>query len=202
MLATVLAGLFVFSGPASAHQVTSIDVDCYLMTAHFSDFPDDGVVVHMAATVNGQAPVGRDVLVTSETTEATLDISDATSGLYGPLTIAADITWRYEGPQHVHETITVTCAQPTTTTTTPPTTTAAPTTTTTLGGLGSTSTVPTTGPATSTTAAGVSTTPTSGAAPTSTLPRTGSDATFPAVFGLSAIAAGVLALRRRRPWTA
>jgi LPXTG-motif cell wall-anchored protein len=200
MLATLAAGMFVFSGTASAHQVTSIEVDCYLMTAHFSDFPDDGVVVHMAATVNGQTPVGRDVLVTSETTVATLDIADATAGLYGPLTIEADITWRYEGPQHVHETITVTCASPTTTQSTT-TTTTAPATTTTLGVQGSTSTVPTTGGA-STTVAGVSTTPTSAAAPTSTLPRTGSDSTFPAIFGLSALAAGVLALRRRRPWTA
>jgi LPXTG-motif cell wall-anchored protein len=199
MLAMVVAGPFVFCGPASAHEVTSIAVDCYVMTAHFSDFPANGVAVHMAATVNGQSPVARDVLVTSGTTEATLDISGATEGLYGPLTIAADITWRYDGPQHVHEAITVTCASTTTTTqsTTTTTTTTAPTTTTTLGELGSTSTVP----AAPTTAVGGITTPTSAAAPTATLPRTGSDSTFPAIFGLSALAAGALALSRRRPWT-
>ncbi len=206
MLVTLVAGLVVSAGPASAHQVTSINADCYLVTAHFSDFPESGVVVHMAATVNELPPVTRDVLVTSDTTEATLDISATTANLYGTLTIQADITWRLYGWQHVHQTLTATCASPTTTTTTTqPTTTTAPATTTTLGGQGTT--VPTTGRPTTTTEAAVSpvsTTPTSGVSPvsnTSTLPRTGSDATFPALFGSGLLVAGALALRRRRSWT-
>ena len=65
-LLVIMISVFGLGGIASAHVVTSITADCYQVTAHFSDFPDTGVVVHIAADVNGQT-VGSDVLVTSAT---------------------------------------------------------------------------------------------------------------------------------------
>ena len=226
-LLVIVISLYALGGIASAHVVTSITADCYQVTVHFSDFPDNGVVVHIAADVNGQT-VGSDVLVTSATSEATVDISTATAALVDtPAHIDVDVTWTFWGPQHVHETLTATCGSPTTTTpattpttqgsaTTTTTTAAAPTptteaTTTTTGPQTTTSTevhgattiATTTVPATTTTE---TVSPQGAIAPPTTtvpvgpgtLPRTGSNTAFPLMFGLSSLVAGALLLLRRR----
>jgi LPXTG-motif cell wall-anchored protein len=222
-LLAIMISVFALGGTASAHVVTSITADCYLVTAHFSDFPDTGVLVHIAADVNGQT-VSSDVLVTNTTSEAHLDISAATAVLVDtPAHIDVDVTWTYLGPQHVHKTLTATCGTPTTTTsnTTPTqaiatTTTPAPPTTTTPATT--TPTVPQ--PTTSTQVLGTTIIATTTAPPTTTkgtvgvqgatvastttvpavaaLPRTGSNPGFPLMFGLSSLVAGALLLLRQR----
>ncbi len=225
-LLVIVVSLYALGGIASAHVVTSITADCYQVTVHFSDFPDNGVVVHIAADVNGQA-VGSDVLVTSATSEATVDISAATAALVDtPAHIDVDVTWTFRGPQHVHETLTATCGSPTTatpattpatqgsatttTTSAPPTpttevatTTTAPQTTTSTEVHGATTIATTTVPATTTTETvspqGTTAPPTT-AVPVGavTLPRTGSNPAFPLMFGLSSLIAGALLLLRGR----
>jgi len=217
-LLAIMISVFTLGGIASAHVVTSITADCYQVTVYFSDFPDTGVVVHIAADVNGQT-ISNDVLVTSATTEAQVDISAATEALVGtPAHIDVDVTWTYLGPQHAHQTLILTCGSSTTTssattTTQAPTTTAMPATTTTEV------TTTTTGPQTTTstevhgttirnvtttttptvrrqgTTVVATTTTVPGAA---TLPRTGSNSAFPLMFGLSSLIAGALLLLRQR----
>ena len=115
-LLVIAVSVFALGGVASAHVVTSINADCYRVTAHFRDFPDTGVVVHIAADVNWQTTIGADVLVSSATTEASVDITAATASLFGATgRVDVDVTWTYLGPQHVHETLNVTCGSPTTT---------------------------------------------------------------------------------------
>ena len=215
--------LFALGGVASAHVVTSINADCYQVTVHFGDFPDAGVGVHIAAAVNGQT-TGSDVLITSATSEAHLDISPLTAPLGGtPANIDVDVTWTYLGPQHVHQSLTLTCGSSTTTTqagttttapapttTAPaPTTTAATTTTpsapaTTTTQVRGTTVVATTTPASTTTetirrqgttVVGATTTTMPAVA---VLPRTGSGSAFPLMFGLSSLIAGALLLVRQR----
>ena len=225
-LLVIAISMFALGGIASAHVVTSMSADCYQVMVHFSDFPDTGVVVHIAADVNGQTVAG-DVLVTNATSEAHLDISAATAALEDtPAHIDVDVTWTYLGPQHVHETLTATCGSwtiatavtaptttqgsSTTTTAAPPTTTAA--TTTTTGPHTTTSTqvhgattiaTTTTVPATTTTGTvspqGATAPPTT-TAPVGpvTLPRTGSSTGLPLTFGLSSLVAGALVLLHRR----
>jgi LPXTG-motif cell wall-anchored protein len=224
-LLVIAISLFALGGIASAHVVTSITADCYRVTAYFRDFPEAGVMVHIAADVNGQT-VGRDVLVTSATSEAQVDISPATAALVGtPAHIDVDVTWTFWGPQHVHETLTATCGGSTTTTSvTTPATQGSPTTTTavpptTIAEVTTTTTVPQTTTstqvhgattiATTTTAPATTTTETvspqgNTASPTTTvpvgpvtLPRTGSNLAWPLMFGLSSLIAGALLLLRQ-----
>ena len=222
-LLAIAISVFALGGVASAHVVTSITADCYLVTVHFSNFPEAGVMVHIAADVNGQA-VSSDVLVTNTTSEAPLDISAATAALGDtPAHINVDVTWTYLGPQHMHKTLTATCGTTTTTfattptqaiaTTTipaPPTTTAPATTTTTVPQpttstqvLGTTIIATTTAPPTTTKATvvvqGATVAPTTTTAPAiATLPFTGSNPAFPLMFGLSSLIAGALLLLRQR----
>ena len=219
----VAISLFALTGVASAHVVTSINADCYQVTVHFYDFPESGVDVHIAADVNGQV-AGTDVLVTSATSQGHLDISPLTAPLGGtPADIDVDVTWTYLGPQHVHQSLTLTCGSstttspaPTTTTTQAPTTTAAaPTTTvvtpttvsqqaTTTTQVRGTTVVATTSPATTTTetirrqGTTVVANTTTTAPRVAVLPRTGSNPVFPLMFGLSSLIAGALLLVRQR----
>jgi len=221
-LLVIALSLIGLGGIASAHVVTSMTADCYGVTVHFSDFPASGVMVHIAADVNGQV-ISSEVLVTNATTEAHVDFTAATAGLLGAAAhIDVDVTWTYLGPQHVHETYTETCGTPTTTTSTtptqsiattttaPPPTTTTPATTTTLGPKpttstqvkGTTITASTSPPTTTRGTVGVlgatvaSTTTTTPAI--ATLPRTGSNPMFPLMFGLSSVVAGALLLVRQR----
>lgn len=218
--------LAALGGVASAHVVTSMSADCYQVTVHFNDFPESGVEVHIAADVNGQV-ISTDRLVTSTTTVAQLDISAATAPLADtPANIDVDVTWNYMGPQHGHETLTLTCG--TSTTTSPSTTTTqAPTTTTTEIPTTTTAVTPTTAAqptTTSTQVRGTTVVATTVPAPTTTgtvsrqgttvvattttvpaagtLPRTGSTPTFPLLFGLSSLVSGALLLiRQRHAWS-
>jgi len=226
-LLVIAISVFALGGIASAHVVTSITADCYQVTVHFVDFPESGVMVHIAADVNAQT-ISSDVLVTSATTQADVDISPATAALFDtPAHIDVDVTWTYLGPQHAHETLTLTCGTPTTTTTTAPTpttasatpttaavaatpttqistTTTRPQTTTSMQVLGTTILVTTTtAPATNTTETvrpqGTTVVATTTTVPaTATLPRTGSNSAFPLTFGLSSLIAGALLLLRQR----
>ena len=210
--------LFAFAGIASAHVITSMTADCYQVTVRFSDFPTSGVIVHIAADVNGQ-PISTDVHVTNATTEAHLDISAATATLVDtPAHIKVDVTWTYLGPQHAHQSLTLVCGSPTSTpvtqsvapaTTAAPVTTTIPATTTTSPATtstqvrGTTIVATPTAPTTTTTETvrrqGVSVVATTTTAPAiATLPRTGSDPTFPLIFGLSSLTAGGLLLLRQR----
>jgi len=226
-LLVIAISVCALGGIASAHVVTSITADCYQVTVHFADFPDSGVMVHIAADVNGQT-ISSDVLVTSATSEADVDISAATAALFDtPAHIDVDVTWTYLGPQHAYEALSLTCGTPTTTTTAPaptttatsatPTTVAVPATpttevsTTTTGPQTTTSTqvhgttilvTTTTAPATTTTETirrqGTTVVATTTPAPaTATLPRTGSNSAFPLTFGLSSLIAGALLLLRQ-----
>jgi LPXTG-motif cell wall-anchored protein len=224
----VAINVLAFGGVASAHVVTSINADCYLVTVHFSDFPEAGVMVHIAVDVNGQS-IGSDVVVTSSTSETHVDISPVTAALFAaPAHIDVDVTWTFLGPQHVHQTLTLTCGSttttsstttttaapaPTTTVISPPATTAASTSTTVAETTTSTEVkgvttivTTTTSPATTTTntvrVKGVSASIPTAQPGAATLPRTGSSPTFPAVFGLSAVLAGaLLVLRHGRAWS-
>jgi len=221
-LLAIVISVFVLGGIASAHVVTSITADCYQVTAYFSDFPDSGVMVRIAADVNGQT-VSSDVLVTSATTEAQLDISAATATLADtPAHIDVDVTWTYLGPQHAHESFTLVCgtatstsvaqvvttttaAVPATTTTQVPATTTGQSTTSTQV-HGTTIVATTTAPATTTTETirrlGTTVVATTTTVPAiATLPRTGSNPVFPLLFGASSLIAGALLLVRQRRTT-
>ena len=217
----IAISLSALGGVASAHVVTSITADCYQVTVHFNDFPESGVAVHIAADVNGQV-ISTDVQVTSATTAAQLDISAATAKLADtPANIDVDVTWTYLGPQHAHESLTLTCGTSTTTssssttiqapatTALPAPTTSTAVTTTTATSQATTSTqvrgttvVATTAPAPTTTetvrrqgttvVATTTTVPAVGA-----LPRTGSTPIYPLVFGLSSLVAGAIILFRQ-----
>jgi hypothetical protein len=118
--AVPLLSLFVvafgWSGVASAHFVSGIDVNCDDVTLNFAQFPSEGVTVHIAATVEGQGALATDVLVQGDMS-AQLNISSATSALAGAsANLDVDATWNFEGPQHVHEAFSVTCGSSTSTT--------------------------------------------------------------------------------------
>jgi len=118
--AVPLLALFVvafgWSGVASAHFVSGIDVNCDHVTVNFAQFPSEGVTVHIAATVEGQGTLATDVLVQGDMS-AQLNISSATSALAGAsANLEVDATWTFEGPQHVHEAFSVTCGSSTSTT--------------------------------------------------------------------------------------
>ena len=224
-LLVIAINLFALGGVASAHVVSSINADCYFVTVHFSDFPEAGVMVHIAVEVNGTM-LGSDVLVRSASSESSVDISAATAALVAtPAHVDVDVTWSFLGPQHVHESVTLTCGTTTTTsssTTAPTTSTAAPAPTTTAVSPPATSAVSTsTTSAASTTstevkaATTIASTTTSPVPKTSstvrvqgvtattptppgpsTLPRTGSSTRFPLLFGLSALLAGALLVVR------
>jgi LPXTG-motif cell wall-anchored protein len=226
-LLVIALNVFALGGVASAHVVTSINADCYLVTVHFSDFPEAGVMVHIGVDVNGQA-IDRDVLVTSATSEAHVDISPATAPLLAtPAHIDVDVSWTYLGSQHVHQTLTLTCGTTTTTASTTTTAAPAPAPTTTMAPAPTTtaaSTTTTVAPTTTTEVHGVTSiaTTTTSPAPTTTttvrvqglvvstttrpaaatLPRTGSNTDFPAVFGLCTVIAGAFLVRRHgRAWS-
>jgi hypothetical protein len=158
-------GTLGWAGPAYAHTVNSINVNCETVTVDFSGFPAEGVTVHIGATVEGHGSVGTDVLVKGSMT-GTLDISGETSTLFGaPAKVDVDVTWNFQGAQHLSDSGTVTCGTATTTIA-PTTTTAAPTTT-----LAPTTTV---APTTTTTVAPTTTvSPTTTAAPTTTFVAVG-----------------------------
>ena len=161
-LVTLAISLFTFGGVASANTITEITADCARVTVHFHDFPAAGVMVHIAVLVRGEPPISSDVLVTSETSEADIDISTATDELHGATAdVDVDVTWTLWGERHVHTTRSVTCGTAMSTTSAAPTTTAtatsSPETTTTVRVLGSTTAA---GP--STTATFVRRTPTTG----------------------------------------
>jgi hypothetical protein len=145
-----LVGMFAWTGVASAHDVSDIEVDCTHVTVHFRDFPEDGVSVHIAATVEGHAELGTDAMI-SGSMSGSLNISSATSALAGATAkVDVDVTWSYHGDHHEEGTFHVTCGTATTTTThatTPttvaPTTTMPPATTTTTA-AGATTTTSTT----------------------------------------------------------
>ena len=144
---------FGWSDVASAHYVSGIDVTCDDVTLNFAQFPSEGVTVHIAATVEGQGTVATDLLVHDDMS-AQLNISSATSALAGATaSVDVDATWTFEGPQHVHDTFSVTCGS---------------TTTTTVHQCGCGSTTTTVAGVTSTTAAGTTTTSVSTGATTTT----------------------------------
>jgi len=139
-----MLSMFAWTDAASAHEVTSMSATCSTVTVNFSGFPSDGVMVHIAATVEGHGSVSTDTLVKGAMT-GTLDISGNTSALFGAsAAVDVDVTWTFQGAQHAHETLHVTCGSATTTTTHATTTTTHATTTT----VGATTT---TAPTTSTT---------------------------------------------------
>ena len=102
---------------ASAHEVSDITASCDTVKVFFSGFPAAGVTVHIAASVEGHGTLGEDVFVDNTTTEKQLDISSATGALEGTTAnVDVDVTWTFEGPQHVHRTFPMTCGTATTTT--------------------------------------------------------------------------------------
>jgi len=151
----LLGVTMVWTGVASAHHVDGINVSCDYVTVNFKDFPSAGVNVHIAAAIEGHGDLATDVLVHDEMS-AQLDITSATSALAGATAeVDVDVTWTFEGDQHVNDTFTVTCGSATTTTVhhcgcgstttteagvTTTTTAEASTTTTTLSGAGETTT--------------------------------------------------------------
>jgi hypothetical protein len=151
-VAIIVAGVLVaFGGPAFAHEVTGIDVNCTDVTVHWSGFPEAGVSVHIAVQVEGVGSTATDVMVDHNSSETQLSIAALTNQLNGASgTVDVDVTWTFEGPQHVQDTAHVTCGT-------------APTTTSTVGSSGSTiaATTTTTAPAATTTTVPESTTTTS-----------------------------------------
>ena len=199
--------LLASTSAASAHEISDISATCDTVTVHFTGFPKAGVTVHIAATVEGHGTLSKDVSVDNTTIEAQLDISSATNGLLGATAnVDVDVTWTFQGPQHAHKTLSVTCGSATTTT-------RAQMTTTTMSGVGgATSTTSTTaasvsGAQTGTTASGVlgeslSASPGVTASPTggASLPRTGSSTLRLVIAALAALGAGtglVITQRRR-----
>jgi len=115
-LLMVVAGAFAWTAAASAHVVTGIEADCTHVTVSFADFPRSGVMVHIAVTVEGHAPLTTDVLVKRRSGPVSLDISSVTSDLFGATAnVDVDVTWTFEGPQHVEQTLQVTCGETTST---------------------------------------------------------------------------------------
>jgi len=113
-LLMLVAGAFAWTAAASAHVVTGIEGDCTHVTVSFADFPNSGVTVHIAVTVEGHAPLTTDVLVKKHSGPVTLDITSATSDLFGATAnVDVDVTWSFLGPQHVEQTLHVTCGETT-----------------------------------------------------------------------------------------
>ncbi len=221
----VIGFIIATTTTASAHEVTDITATCEVVTVHFSGFPQAGVVVHIAATVEGHGTLSRDVVVNDTTTQATLDIASATSALHGATaSVVVNVSWEFEGPQHVQKTLTVTCGTATTTMPTTSTTMIGVSgeTSTSVGSHNSTTTTSgsaASGHATSTVAAAVSAgsetsttnvsgvlgasvnaSPTATGAPRSSLPFTGTATLGLVILGLAAMGAGtalVLSQRRR-----
>ena len=175
----IIAGVLVaLSGPAFAHEVTGIDVDCTNVTVHWSGFPDAGVSVHIAAEVEGIGSTSTDVMVDHNSTQTQLSIAALTSQLNGASgTVNVDVTWTFQGPQHVQATEHVTCGT-------------APTTTSTVGSSGSTiaptTTTTTTMPAsTTTTTVGSTSTTSAPSSTTSTTALVGGQGTTSTTFSVS-----------------
>src|SRR4051812_30739837 len=98
-LCVVMAG---FAGPASAHEVSDITANCNTVRVSFTGFPQSGVTVHIAATVQGHGAVSTDVFVNDKTTAGSLDISSVTDDMFGATAkVDVDVTWTFDGPQHV-----------------------------------------------------------------------------------------------------
>ncbi len=56
--------------------------------------------MHIAATVSGHATLSEDVLVSASTTSESLNISSATSTLFGATAnVAVDVTWNSRIPK-------------------------------------------------------------------------------------------------------
>lgn len=107
----LLTAVLGFTTAASAHDVSGVTANCSDVTVHFVDFPQEGVVVHVAATVEGHSTVSSDVLVKGDMA-TTLSIASATSSLAGATAaVNVDITWTFQGTQHVQETLHVTCGE-------------------------------------------------------------------------------------------
>ena len=125
-----VAAILGWSNAAWAHHVSGIEANCNAVTVHFVQFPATGVTAHIAATIEGHGTLAADVFVQGDQT-ASLDISAATAMLHGAAAaVDVDVTWNYEGAQHAHDTLSVTCGSSTTTTHPTTTTTDAATTTT------------------------------------------------------------------------
>jgi hypothetical protein len=161
--------VFGVATAASAHDVSGITASCNDVTVHFVDFPEEGVVVHIAATVEGHATLSSDAVVKSDMTTK-VNIASATSTLAGATAaVNVDVTWTFQGAQHVHATLHVTCGEThhcgcaTTTTThaTTTTTTAKATSTTTTIAGGTVTTEPAGGSTSSTVGGSTDTTSTS-----------------------------------------
>jgi hypothetical protein len=176
--AIVVAGVLVaFGAPAFGHEVTGIDVDCTNVTVHWSGFPDAGVSVHIAADVEGIGSTSTDVMVNHNSSQTQLNISALTDQLHGASgTVDVDVTWTFEGPQHVSATEHVTCGT-------------APTTTTTVH-VGESTTIPpttttTTMPESTTTTSTTSTTVSAGASTTTSTVFTGGQIVTPTTISVS-----------------
>jgi hypothetical protein len=112
-----VALVFVWTSVASAHVVTGVEVDCSTAKVHFSQFPSQGVPVHIVVQV-AYVWVVKDVVVDKDTTEVTVDITWATARLTGQTSgVNIDATWTNFGDQHVHEHTSVKCGTPPTTST-------------------------------------------------------------------------------------
>jgi hypothetical protein len=226
MIAALTVSLFAWAGVASANRVSDVEANCSEVTVHFVDFPAAGITVHIAATVQGQAPLATDVLVKNDES-ATLDISSATSGLFGAsATVDVDVTWAYFGTRHLERSFSVTCGSTTTTsvqvspttattsTTSTTSTSTTSTTSTTVGGQGgTTTTVAGSGGTTSTTVESGTVVP-NGSGPhdsvnvlgesvsadnsTGSLPFTGSSTPVELGIGLGLLTVGTAVLARAR----
>jgi hypothetical protein len=128
-------GLAIAASPASAHDVTGIDVSCQNVTVHFTHFPDPGVSVTIAVQVGNAPTITQVDNVNGSTPQEIVDITAATSQLFGataPVTV--DVSWTYNGYRDVHQVASVTCGNTTTSgsTTTSATTTSSSSTSTTM----------------------------------------------------------------------
>ena len=72
----------VLAGPAQANHVVGISADCYSVVVQFTDFPDNGTEVHIAATISGvgaldDLPVS--IVITRGTATETLALTSDSS---------------------------------------------------------------------------------------------------------------------------
>src|SRR4051812_15724911 len=103
--AAVAVSLLGMGSTAYAHTVRDIEVTCTSVTVQFTGFPDEGVMVHITATVEGHAALATDALIKSRDS-ASVDISSATSALFGATAaVDVDVTWTFNGAQHAHQTL-------------------------------------------------------------------------------------------------
>ena len=174
-------GLAIAASPASAHDVTGIDVSCQNVTVYFTHFPDPGVSVTIAVQVGSAPTITQVDNVNASTPQELVDITAATSQLFGataPVTV--DVSWTYNGYHDVHQVLSVTCGNTTTSgsTTTSATTTSSSSTSTTMRATTTTAKATTTTAKSTTTTAKVTTTttkPTTTTTTTTTPPQGGGD---------------------------